>query len=175
MSRICKKVDRSKARTRSLDLRNLVLCVTTLTAAYLLCALGTTSLAQQTTGTPGSPAATTTIDGKYLPPPPPKFGGEINLEASQSKPYWPAQVVPPKGAPNVLLIMTDDQGYGVSGTFGGVIPTPAMDRIAQDGLRYTQFHSTALCSPTRSADHRPQPSLGGLRRDHRNVHRIPRV
>jgi arylsulfatase len=107
--------------------------------------------AQQTTGTPGSPGATTTIDGKYLPPPPPKFGGEINLQASQSKPYWPARVVPPQGAPNVLLIMTDDQGYGVSGTFGGVIPTPAMDRIAQMGLRYTQFHSTALCSPTRAA------------------------
>src|SRR5262249_18315963 len=145
------KLDRSKARTRSLNLLKFLLCVTTLTVAYLLCALGTTSLAQQTTGTPGSPGATTTIDGKYLPPPPPKFGGEINLEASQSKPYWPAQVVPPRGAPNVLLIMTDDQGYGVSGTFGGVIPTPAMDRIAQAGLRYTQFHSTALCSPTRAA------------------------
>ena len=109
------------------------------------------SLAQQTTGTPGSPGATTTIDGKYLPPPPPKFGGEINLKPAESKPYWPPAVVPPKGAPNVLLIMTDDQGYGVSGTFGGVIPTPAMDRIAQMGLRYTQFHSTALCSPTRAA------------------------
>src|SRR5246127_740729 len=107
---------------------------------------GLPAAAQQITGTPGSPSATTTIDGKYLPPPPPKFGGEINLGASQSKPYWPAQVVPPKGAPNILLIMTDDQGYGVSSTFGGVIPTPAMDRIAQMGLRYTQFHSTALCS-----------------------------
>src|SRR5499426_3628300 len=107
--------------------------------------------AQQTSGVPGAPDATTTIDGKYLPPPPPKFGGEINLQASQSKPFWPAQVVPPKGAPNVLLIMTDDQGYGVSGTFGGVIPTPALDRIASMGLRYTQFHSTALCSPTRAA------------------------
>jgi hypothetical protein len=115
--------NRSKPESRNRP--NLLLCGTTLTAAYLLCALGTTSLAQQTTGTPGSPGATTTIDGKYLPPPPPKFGGEINLGASQSKPYWPAQVVPPKGAPNVLLIMTDDQGYGVSGTFGGVIPTPA--------------------------------------------------
>ncbi|WP_375143960.1 arylsulfatase [Bradyrhizobium sp. Ash2021] len=112
---------------------------------------GLPAAAQQITGTPGSPGATTTIDGKYLPPPPPKFGGNINLQASQSKPYWPARVVPPKGAPNVLLIMTDDQGYGVSGTFGGVIPTPAMDRIAQMGLRYTQFHSTALCSPTRAA------------------------
>src|SRR5215469_13900546 len=109
------------------------------------------ALAQQTTGVPGAPDATTTIDGKYLPPPPPKFGGEIGLQASQSKPYWPARIVPPKDAPNVLLIMTDDQGYGVSGTFGGVIPTPAMDRIAQMGLRYTQFHSTALCSPTRAA------------------------
>jgi arylsulfatase A-like enzyme len=108
-------------------------------------------LAQQTTGVPGAPDATTTIDGKYLPPSPPKFGGEINLQASQSKPYWPPQIVPPKGAPNVLLIMTDDQGYGVSGTFGGVIPTPSMDRIAKMGLRYTQFHSTALCSPTRAA------------------------
>ncbi|MBR0827049.1 arylsulfatase [Bradyrhizobium manausense] len=143
--------DSSRPESRLLNRRNRLLCGTTLIAAYLLCALGTTSLAQQTTGTPGSPGATTTIDGKYLPPPPPKFGGDINLQASQSKPYWPARVVPPKGAPNVLLIMTDDQGYGVSGTFGGVIPTPAMDRIAQAGLRYTQFHSTALCSPTRAA------------------------
>jgi arylsulfatase len=110
-----------------------------------------TTYAQQISGTPGSPRATTTIDGKYLPPPPSKFGGEINLQASQSKPYWPPQVVPPQGAPNILLIMTDDQGYGVSGTFGGVIPTPSMDRIAQMGLRFTQFHSTALCSPTRAA------------------------
>ena len=60
-------------------------------------------------------------------------------------------MVPPKGAPNVLLIMTDDQGYGVYSTFGGVIPTPALDRFAEAGLRYTQFHSTALCSPTRAA------------------------
>src|SRR5258705_13925482 len=90
-------------------------------------------------------------EGKQLPPEPPKFGGEIKEDAKDSKPYWPPSVVPPKGAPNVLLIMTDDQGYGVSGTFGGVIPTPGMDRIAQAGLRYTQFHSTALCSPTRAA------------------------
>jgi arylsulfatase len=88
-----------------------------------------------TAAPPGSPTATTTIDGKYLPPPPAKFGGEINLNAKDSKPYWPPRVVPPKGAPNVLLIMTDDAGYGVSSTFGGVIPTPAMDRIAKMGLR----------------------------------------
>src|SRR5215470_17509699 len=107
--------------------------------------------AQQTTGVPGSPTATTTIDGRYLPPPPPPFQGEINLNAAQSKPAWPARVVPPKGAPNVLLIITDDVGFGAPSTFGGVIPTPALDRIANAGLRYTNFHSTALCSPTRAA------------------------
>jgi Sulfatase len=123
-----------------------------------------TCYAQQTTGTPGSPDATTTIDGTYLPPPPPKFGGKIGLSADDSKPYWPPTVVPPKGAPNVLLIMTDDAGYGVAGTFGGVIPTPALDRIASMGLRYTQFHSTALCSPTRAALITGRDRLDGLDR-----------
>src|SRR5450755_2613113 len=107
--------------------------------------------AQKISGTPGSPSATTTISGEQLPAPPGKFGGVIKESALDSKPYWPLRVVPPKGAPNILLIMTDDQGYGVSGTFGGVIPTPALDRVAKAGLRYTQFHSTALCSPTRAA------------------------
>ena len=106
---------------------------------------------QQITGVPGSPSATTTISGKQLPPPDPKFGGVIKLKASESKPWWPPRVVPPKGAPNVLLIMTDDCGFGSPSTFGGVIPTPALDRIAKNGLRYTQFHSTSLCSPTRAA------------------------
>jgi arylsulfatase A-like enzyme len=122
------------------------------TSSILLCVLlAPDALAQQITGTPGSPSATTTIDGKQLPPEPPKFGGVIKEDAKDSTPYWPPSVVPPKSAPNVLLIMTDDQGYGVSGTFGGVIPTPSMDRIAKAGLRYTEFHSTALCSPTRAA------------------------
>ena len=107
--------------------------------------------AQQITGTPGSPSATTTVDGNYIPNPPPAFGGTINLNSTNSKPWWPPNIVPPKGAPNVLLIMTDDQGYGISGTFGGVIPTPSMDRIAKMGLRFTEFHSTALCSPSRAA------------------------
>ena len=108
--------------------------------------------AQQTEGKPGSPSATTTISGKQLPPPPDKeFGGKIEQNATDSTPYWPPRVVPPEGAPNILLIMTDDAGYGVSSTFGGVIPTPAMDRIADNGLRYTHFHSTAVCSPTRAA------------------------
>src|SRR3954453_12546957 len=117
-----------------------------LSASYLPVAV-----AQQINGTPGSPSATITIDGKQLPPPPIKFGGVINESAKDSTPWWPPRLVPPKGAPNVLLIMTDDQGYGVSGTFGGVIPTPALDRGANAGLLYIQFHSPALCSPTRAA------------------------
>ena len=107
--------------------------------------------AEQVTGIPGSPNATTTIDGRYLPPPPQPFTGRIELNAAQSQPAWPASVVPPKGAPNILLIMTDDVGFAAPSTFGGVIPTPTLDRIANDGLRYTNFHSTSLCSPTRAA------------------------
>jgi arylsulfatase A-like enzyme len=107
--------------------------------------------AQQITGVPGSPSSTTTLQGSQLPAPPPAFGGVIKESAKDSTPWWPPRIVPPKGAPNILLIMTDDQGYGVSSTFGGVVPTPSLDRIAKEGLRYTQFHSTALCSPTRAA------------------------
>lgn len=101
--------------------------------------------------TPGSPGATMTIDGRYLPPPPPEFKGMIAPSATDSTPWWPPLTVPPKGAPNVLLIMTDDVGFGAPSAFGGVIPTPALERIASAGLRYTQFHTTALCSPTRAA------------------------
>ncbi len=100
---------------------------------------------------PGSPAYTETLPLKNLPPLPPKFGGVIKDTAGESKTWWPPAIVPPKGAPNVLLIMLDDAGYGSAGTFGGVIPTPAFDRVAKMGLRYTQFHSASLCSPTRAA------------------------
>lgn len=121
-------------------------------AAAGLLALGCVSAsAQQVTGVPGSPESTATITGKQLPPPDPQFGGLIKEKATESKAWWAPRVVPPQGAPNVLLIMTDDQGFGAPGTFGGVIPTPTMDRIAAQGLRYTNFHSTSLCSPTRAA------------------------
>jgi arylsulfatase A-like enzyme len=123
----------------------------------LLCALSLAlivsfpAVAQQITGTPGSPSATTTIPGSQLPAPDPKFGGVIKDGALQSKPWWAPRIVPPKGAPNVLLIITDDAGFGVPSTFGGVIPTPTMDRIANEGLRFNRMFSTALCSPTRAA------------------------
>jgi arylsulfatase len=73
--------------------------------------------AQHITGVPGSPSATTTIKGDQLPPPPEKFGGKTERNAAQSTPYWPPRVEPPKDAPNVLLIMTDDSGFGVPSTF----------------------------------------------------------
>jgi arylsulfatase A-like enzyme len=127
--------------------------VTSLVLALILSAgiAAAPAAAQQITGEPGSPSATTTITGEQLPPPPEKFGGKIERNAAQSTPYWPPRVEPPKGAPNVLLIMTDDSGFGVPSTFGGVIPTPSLDRIAANGLRYTDFNSTSLCSPTRAA------------------------
>ena len=125
---------------------------TVVSAAIAIAMVGVAPVhAQHVTGTPGSPGATTTIPGNQLPPPDPKFGGVIKDGALQSKPWWAPRVVPPKGAPNVLLIITDDAGFGVPGTFGGVIPTPSMDRIANEGLRYTRIFSTALCSPTRAA------------------------
>jgi len=91
------------------------------------------------------------VDGRYLPNPPQPFRGQIDPNAVESKPDWPALVAPPKGAPNILLIMTDDVGFAAPSTFGGVIPTPTLDRVARLGLRYTRFHTTALCSPTRAA------------------------
>src|SRR5512139_3840589 len=121
-------------------------------ALSAVCATAATAAqAQQVTGVPGSPGATTTISGKQLPPPDPKFGGVIKPDALSSKYWWAPRVVPPKGAPDVLLIITDDAGFGVPSTFGGVIPTPTMDRIAKEGLRYNRMFSTALCSPTRAA------------------------
>jgi len=120
-------------------------------AATLMLAACGAALAQETTGVPGSPGATTTISGKQLPAPEPKFGGVIKDDALSSKAWWAPRIVPPKEAPNVLLIITDDSGFGVPSTSGGVIPTPTMERVAKAGLLYNNIHSTALCSPTRAA------------------------
>jgi len=125
------------------------LCVLGLAAGWL--AIAAPAFAQQQSLPPGSPAASKPIDGRQLPAPDPKFGGVIKAEALQSKAWWAPRVVPPKQAPNILLIITDDSGFGVPSTFGGVIPMPSMDRIANSGLRYNNIHSTALCSPTRAA------------------------
>src|SRR5262245_29641688 len=115
-----------------------------------LAAAGTAAQAQLR-GTPGAPNAVEFPNSRVLPTPTPPFAGTIMPNARDSTSAWPPAVAAPEGAPNVLLILTDDVGFGAPSTFGGVIPTPALDRIAQAGLRYTTFHTTALCSPTRAA------------------------
>ena len=88
---------------------------------------------------------------EILPQPEQPFRGHIGLTAKESVKDFPEMITAPDGAPNILLILTDDVGFGASSTFGGQIPTPAMDRLATSGLRYNQFHTTAVCSPTRAA------------------------
>src|SRR5262245_54594743 len=86
-----------------------------------------------------------------LPPPEAPFDGIIGRTYKDSKPSKIPVVKAPEGAPNVLLILIDDCGFGQWGTFGGQVPTPNLDKLARNGLRYTRFHTTALCSPTRAA------------------------
>jgi len=88
---------------------------------------------------------------EVLPVPPAPFKGQIGLSAKDSQSDFPQPVQAPKGVPNVVLVILDDVGFGASSTFGGPIDTPTLDRLAKSGLRYTQFHTTALCSPTRAA------------------------
>ena len=80
------------------------------------------------------------------------FKGTVNIDVRDSTPDWNPYVQPkaPEGAPNVLYIVLDDVGFGAMSTYGGLIETPNIDRIAKSGVRYTQWHTTALCSPTRS-------------------------
>ena len=81
------------------------------------------------------------------------FRGVINVDVTQLVPDWEpyTQPIAPDGTPNVLYIVLDDVGYSALGPYGGLIETPNIDRIAERGLTYTSFHTTALCSPTRSA------------------------
>lgn len=86
-----------------------------------------------------------------LPKPAPAFAGKIGRTYTESTPAFPEPVRAPAGAPNVMLILTDDIGFGTASTFGGPVPTPNLDRLAAQGLVYNRFHVTAMCSPTRAA------------------------
>jgi arylsulfatase len=90
-----------------------------------------------------------------LPRAPKPFTGKINMTFKGSEPLKSQLKLPEtfglENAPNIFLVLIDDVGYGQYSTFGGPIPTPTMDRVANNGLQYTQFHTTALCSPTRAA------------------------
>lgn len=107
-------------------------------------AAGTLSHAQESSERSGTPSV--------LPRPDFHFKGKVGKTYLQSDPpQFPQPVQAPKGAPNVVLILLDDSGFGQYSTFGGAIPSPTMDRLAREGLRYNRFHTTALCSPTRAA------------------------
>ncbi|WP_343668759.1 sulfatase-like hydrolase/transferase [Chitinophaga sp.] len=79
------------------------------------------------------------------------YQGTVGRTLAESKEWWPEPVHPPQGAPNVLLVLLDDVGFGASSTFGGLISTPTFDSLAANGLRYTNFHTAAICAPTRAA------------------------
>ena len=94
---------------------------------------------------------TPAIDRSVLPIPQAPFAGTIGLRAQESVASFPHNVTAPEGAPNVVLILLDDVGFGATSTFGGPINTPTVQKVADEGLRYNRFHTTALCSPTRAA------------------------
>ncbi len=96
-------------------------------------------------------AQTAAIDRSVLPIAPPAFKGKIGRSFETSTQDYAQPVTAPKGAPNVVVILLDDLGFGQPSTFGGPIPTPALDRLAAGGLRYNRFHTTGVCSPTRAA------------------------
>ena len=100
-----------------------------------------------------SPLQSQEVDRTVLPPEPPAFGGKVGTTYKDSTPdFSPAlPLTAPKGAPNVLVIVLDDVGFGQLSCYGGPIETPNIDRLADSGLRYTNFHTTALCSPSRAA------------------------
>ena len=91
------------------------------------------------------------VDRKVLPIAPSPFTGTVGLTAAASTPQWPVPVQAPVDAPNVLVIMTDDVGFGATSAFGGPIPTPNLEALAREGARYNNFNTTAMCSPTRAA------------------------
>ena len=92
---------------------------------------------------------------EVLPRPEAPFGGKIGLTYKDSEAVKPKLKIPAtfglENPPNILIVLIDDCGFGQMSTFGGGIPTPTLDRIANNGLKYTRFHTTALCSPTRAA------------------------
>jgi arylsulfatase len=92
-------------------------------------------------------------DRTILPSPAPEFKGKIGETYKDSTPdFSPAlPITAPKGAPNVLIVLLDDVGFGQLGCYGGPIATPNIDKLAARGLRYNNFHTTALCSPSRAA------------------------
>jgi hypothetical protein len=114
------------------------------------------------------------MDRTVLPIPEPAYPPITTFDARNATPPPRFEAKAPADAPNVLIILLDDMGFGQSSAFGGPIDMPTVDALAREGLRYNEFHTTALCSPTRVAlltgrNHHPN-NLG----DHRTLHRLSR-
>src|SRR5882724_9035456 len=131
--------------------------LTILALALMLAALvRPTALAQSPSTQQSRPSVPANIPppaaAQSLPRPDFHFPGNVGRTYEDSDPpIFPQVVRPPKGAPNVLLILLDDVGFGQFSAFGGGVPSPNIEKLAAQGLRYTRFHTTALCSPTRAA------------------------
>lgn len=96
--------------------------------------------------------ASVPADGSVLPFPPPPMAGVAAPRLQDSTMIWPEEVQHlPDGAPNILIVLLDDVGFGVSETFGGEVHTPTLQRLADEGIAYNTFHTTAICSPTRAS------------------------
>src|SRR5262249_10743120 len=121
----------------------LTLCWLVLGLIPILCL---TTSGQSTTSPTSSPS------GWAVPKPPPDFKGMMKLDIRDSKADWGPFVrkKAPEGAPNILIILYDDTGLAAWSPYGGRVNMPTLDKVAANGLTYTQWHNTALCSPTRS-------------------------
>jgi arylsulfatase A-like enzyme len=127
--------------------------ITTIRVALIAALCAAPAYAEQATGTQGAQSANQIKHRSHLPMPNTVRQDFVNYDAKSPDTKFPPipQLRPPAGAPNVLIVLIDDAGFGASSTFGGPIQTPTMDKLAEGGLRYTRFHTTALCSPTRQA------------------------
>ena len=129
-------------------------CLVSVLSSFLLILVGCSdSSEQQVTSAPvqSSTSVSGELDRTILPIPDPVFPKITELDARKATAPPPFSVKAPEGAPNVVIVLIDDIGFGAADGFGGAIRTPTLDRLAADGLRFNQFHTTALCSPTRMA------------------------
>jgi hypothetical protein len=156
---------RSKEQEFFLKIQNLVIGSVALTA----CAVVQASSQPPTT----QPRP---VDRSVLPIPAEPFQGTMGLRSKDSTPSFPPKVTAPAGAPNVVMVLMDDVGIGATSPFGGPINTPTIQKLADNGLRYNRFHTTAVCSPTRAAliTGRNSP-FGPHRRRHGDGDGIPRL
>ncbi|MDB4835144.1 arylsulfatase [Cyclobacteriaceae bacterium] len=136
--------------------KQIIWCLSVITASLIGCQSPSNDNAEQI-----APTGTPELDRTVLPIQPPKTKAITEVDARNVEKPAHFEVTAPEGAPNIVVVLIDDIGFGATTTFGGQIETPTFDKLANNGLRYNRFHTTALCSPTRAS------ILSG--RNHHNV------